>query len=419
MIELLLVVIIALICLAIYGATYYILKVKANATDGCPICPDCNVSCPEMPVCPECHQCPEHQCPEIPEFGFRANLSNFKKLFNSINNVSQLTIGQYCTNADSIKASLDEKITQITNLEDLDCKDILSILKSSTLIQNEVDQYELSEEQKKENEIITYTFEIAEILISPENCREDGKPNKEKVVNLLKNIIDAFCYDDYEEAADQTGEDYDSAEQESTEQESTEQGSSEEDSGQQDGDLITNLPSESIEYLSNTSVNRFCVPDEVQDCPDVEGDSGVSRGGICYYKADTSCSDINSKEECHIDVATYEEDPENNQKPTGKYYINDNGEKVYCRWRDESLSEEGASSSSGKCEDAGMCLDDRKLIDEIRENGFEDTLDDCNTLCQMCNNRYGSTSSGCISICAHCQDSDYWNANVMALSQST
>ena len=101
-----------------------------------------------------------------------------------------------------------------------------------------------------------------------------------------------------------------------------------------------------------------------------------------------------------------------------KVIINDNGERVYCRWRDESNGE-GGDTSSGKCEDAGMCLDDRKLIDEIRENGFEDTKDDCNTLCQMCNNRYGSTSSGCISICAHCQDSDYWNQNVMALSQST
>ena len=47
MIEILLVIIIALICLAIYGTTYYFLKVKANSTQDCPICPDCNVSCPE------------------------------------------------------------------------------------------------------------------------------------------------------------------------------------------------------------------------------------------------------------------------------------------------------------------------------------------------------------------------------------
>ena len=413
MIELLLVVIIALICLAIYGATYYILKVKANATDGCPICPDCNVSCPEN-VCPECQQCPERQeCPEIQEFGFKADLSDLKKLFNSIKHVNQLTIEKYCTSADSIKAALDEKLVEMPILDDLDCKNVLNLLKSEVLIKNESEQYELSEEQQRENKIIIHTFEIAELLISREDCETDGKTNKVKVVNFIKSIIDAFCYDDYEEAADQTEEDYDSADQ----ADQADQGSSEQDSGQQYQSLLDNLPSESIEYLSNTSVNRFCMPDEVQDCPDVEGDSGASRGGICYYKADTSCSDI-SKEECHIDVATYEEDPENNQKPTGKYYINDNGERVYCRWRDESNGE-GGDTSSGKCEDAGMCLDDRKLIDEIRENGFENTKDDCNRLCQMCNNLYGSTSSGCISICALCQDSDYWNENMASLSQST
>jgi len=417
MIELLLVVIIALICLAIYGTTYYFLKVKANTTDGCPICPDCNVSCPEMPVCPECKQCPEHKCPEckqcpehkcpeIQEFGFRNNLSNLKKLFNSINNVSKLTIEKYCTNADSIKTSLDEKITRITILEDLDCKNILSIFKSEVLIQNDVDQYELSEEQIKENEIITYTFEIAEILISPENCREDGKTNKVKVVNFLKNIIDGFCYDDYDESVDQTGEDHATIVDDSVEQDDGSSGA-EPDlavAGQQDGDTIENVPSTGDEYLSNNSVNIFCRHDENQDCPPSEaGGLGYSRGGICYYQEVNAgtCSNIDKKEECHIDVATYEEDPENNQKPTGKYVKNDNGQNVYCRWRDESTVGDPESTNNGMCVDAGICLDEKKLIGELRENGSDDTINDCD-LCEICQGR-GVRTDACNLACSKCQ----------------
>tara|TARA_B100000073_G_C23743567_1_gene574467 strand:- start:2822 stop:4036 length:1215 start_codon:yes stop_codon:yes gene_type:complete len=395
MIELLLVIIIALICLAIYGTTYYFLKVKVNSVQDCPICPDCNVSCPEN-VCPQCEKCPERQeCPEIQESGFKANLYDLKKLFNSIKHVNQLTIEKYCTSADSIKAALDEKLVQITILDDLDCKNVLNLLKSEILIKNESEQYELSEEQQRENKIINHTFEIAELLINPENCQEYGKTNKVKVVNLLKNIIDAFCYDDYEESADQTGEESETIED--TNQEDTNQ----EDTNQED----TAQEGSNNEYLSTNSAKQFCIPDENQDCPIHENHGeGISRGGICYYREANfnSCSNIASKDECHIDVSTYAEDPDFNQKPIGKYVVNDDGQNVYCVWKDESNSNDPASSNNGKCEAAGMCQDDKKLLEQLREGGFEDTQEDCENYCAYCNSVLGPSNSSCISACAKC-----------------
>ena len=395
MIELLLVIIIALICLAIYGTTYYFLKVKVNSTQDCPICPDCNVSCPEN-VCPQCEKCPERQeCPEIQESSFKANLSDLKKLFNSIKHVNQLTIEKYCTSADSIKAALDEKLVQITILDDLDCKNVLNLLKSEILIKNESEQYELSEEQQRENKIINHTFEIAELLINPENCQEDGKTNKVKVVNLLKNIIDAFCYDDYEESADQTGEDSETIE-DTSQEDTTQEDTTQEDTAQEGSNN---------EYLSTNSAKQFCIPDENQDCPIHENyGEGISRGGICYYREANfnSCSNIASKDECHIDVSTYAEDPDFNQKPIGKYVVNDDGQNVYCVWKDESNSNDSASSNNGKCEAAGMCLDDQNLLEKLREGGFEDTQEDCDNYCAYCNSVLGPSNSSCISACARC-----------------
>jgi len=405
MIELLLVIIIALICLAIYGTTYYFLKVKVNSTQDCPICPDCNVSCPEN-VCPQCEKCPERQeCPEIQESSFKANLSDLKKLFNSIKHVNQLTIEKYCTSADSIKAALDEKLVQITILDDLDCKNVLNLLKSEILIKNESEQYELSEEQQRENKIINHTFEIAELLINPENCQEDGKTNKVKVVNLLKNIIDAFCYDDYEESADQTGEDSetieDTSQEDTTQEDTTQEDTTQEDTTQED----TAQEGSNNEYLSTNSAKQFCIPDENQDCPIHENyGEGISRGGICYYREANfnSCSNIASKDECHIDVSTYAEDPDFNQKPIGKYVVNDDGQNVYCVWKDESNSNDSASSNNGKCEAAGMCLDDQNLLEKLREGGFEDTQEDCDNYCAYCNSVLGPSNSSCISACARC-----------------
>ena len=396
MIEILLVIIIALICLAIYGTTYYFLKVKANSTQDCPICPDCNVSCPEN-VCPECQQCPERQeCPEIQEFGFKADLSDLKKLFNSIKHVNQLTIEKYCTSADSIKAALDEKLVEMPILDDLDCKNVLNLLKSEVLIKNESEQYELSEEQQRENKIIIHTFEIAELLISREDCETDGKTNKVKVVNFIKSIIDAFCYDDYEESVDETGEEPEAIEEPEP---------SPEPESEQEPEPAPAPEGSNNEYLSTNSAKQFCIPDENQDCPIHENHGeGISRGGICYYREANfnSCSNIASKDECHIDVSTYAEDPDFNQKPIGKYVVNDDGQNVYCVWKDESNSNDSASSNNGKCEAAGMCTDEQDLLEKAQEGGWEDTKEDCDNYCAYCNSVLGPSNSSCISACAKC-----------------
>ena len=145
--------------------------------------------------------------------------------------------------------------------------------------------------------------------------------------------------------------------------------------------------------------------DENQDCPihETHGE-GISRGGICYYREANfnSCSNIASKDECHIDVSTYAEDPDFNQKPIGKYVVNDDGQNVYCVWKDESNSNDSASSNNGKCEAAGMCLDDQNLLEKLREGGLEDTQEDCDNYCAYCNSVLGPSNSSCISACAKC-----------------
>ena len=120
MIEVLLVIIIALICLAIYGYTYYTLNLKKKYEERscpvseCPKCPDCNVECPQIPVCPECKTCVEcpksdtcPECPECPEYP-ESHDSNGK---------DTLMLGFKLKTKSSTVKELIHKINQVNNLQ--------------------------------------------------------------------------------------------------------------------------------------------------------------------------------------------------------------------------------------------------------------------------------------------------------------
>lgn len=218
MIEFLLVVIIALICLAIYGYTYHILrKTDQSCPDlpacpefpeipKCPTCPECNVNCPSIPVCPECKTCADTEIGNDDGkslmLGFKLNTksSTVKKLIRKINKVNELATQAFCLNKKTIKDHIKEQLDKEEEFFDMPCDLFLDKLK--TEISNDVTS-DMSISDELQIQISKTIIEIAELIIPDEICREDNTPSRTKLKRLLYEIIDAFCdrfeHDEYDD----------------------------------------------------------------------------------------------------------------------------------------------------------------------------------------------------------------------------
>lgn len=203
MIELLLIFIIVLICVAIYGYTYYIFYVRKEPKNHI-------VSCPSLPDIPQCPACPEiPSCPEFPKIpkcnnkkknpnelvlGFKLNSDSItiKNLIKKINRLNRIATQSYCLNQESIKRFFDTLLNKDNSLYDLPCHVFLSKLKEE--IQKEFDSDSVISDVLEFN-ITSQIIDIAEMLVPTEIC-DDNTPNKTKIRVLIYDIIDAFCEQD-------------------------------------------------------------------------------------------------------------------------------------------------------------------------------------------------------------------------------
>jgi len=201
MIELLLLFIIVLICVAIYGYTYYIFNIRKEPKNHIVSCP----SLPNIPACPE-FTCPEFACPEFPKcnqknkdsneliLGFKLNSDSItiKHLIRKINRLNRIATQSYCLNQESIKNFFDKLLDKDTLFYDLPCHVFLSKLKEE--IQNEFDSDSLISDVLEFN-VTSQIIDIAEMLVPAEIC-ENNTPNKTRIRVLIYDIIDAFCEQD-------------------------------------------------------------------------------------------------------------------------------------------------------------------------------------------------------------------------------
>ena len=203
MIELLLLFIIVLICVAICGYTYYLFYIRKEPKNHI-------VSCPSLPDIPQCPSCPEiPACPEFPKIpkcnnkvkdpnelvvGFKLNTNNItiKNLIKKINRLNRLATQSYCLNQESIKRFFDKLLNKDELTYDLPCDVFLSKLKEE--IAKEFDSDSLISDVL-EFDLTSQIIDIAEMLVPTEIC-DNNTPNKTKIRILVYDIIDAFCEQD-------------------------------------------------------------------------------------------------------------------------------------------------------------------------------------------------------------------------------
>jgi len=203
MIELLLLFIIVLICVAICGYTYYLFYIRKEPKNHI-------VSCPSLPDIPQCPSCPEiPACPEFPKIpkcnnkvkdpnelvvGFKLNTNNItiKNLIKKINRLNRLATQSYCLNQESIKRFFDKLLNKDELTYDLPCDVFLSKLKEE--IAKEFDSDSLMSDVL-EFDVTSQIIDIAEMLVPTEIC-DNNTPNKTKIRILVYDIIDAFCEQD-------------------------------------------------------------------------------------------------------------------------------------------------------------------------------------------------------------------------------
>jgi len=203
MIELLLLFIIVLICVAICGYTYYLFYIRKEPKNHI-------VSCPSLPDIPQCPSCPEiPACPEFPKIpkcnnkvkdpnelvvGFKLNTNNvtIKNLIKKINRLNRLATQSYCLNQESIKRFFDKLLNKDKLTYDLPCDIFLSKLKEE--IQKEFDTDSVMSDVL-EFDVTSQIIDIAEMLVPMEIC-DNNTPNKTKIRILIYDIVDAFCEQD-------------------------------------------------------------------------------------------------------------------------------------------------------------------------------------------------------------------------------
>lgn len=221
MLELLVVILIAVICIGIYGYTYYIYKygspIKAKSTipkiPSCPKCPDCFVKCPicpekKCPKCPECGKTPPMDCPKCPEqipcekqnilgLKFSSKLKHkdikiqFSKLVEKFNKVEAILISNdLCTSKDKV---IDVFINQLDSasekLYELPCDEFFKAFKEE--IHNE---FPVTNDSKN-IELAELYIDIIDIISGPnqEFVCVNNKINKTKLRQLFENIIGSLC----------------------------------------------------------------------------------------------------------------------------------------------------------------------------------------------------------------------------------
>lgn len=210
MIELLLVIIIALLCLAIYGYTYYILKIRQGGDNGGPshapasppkcfkcqlreeseneVCAKCNGKCEPMPVCPKCQE-----CPLMVGFKVLNPTSTVKDLIIKVNEMNEVATQAFCVNKTLLKNTIKKNIQEMKekdpNFENTPCGPFVTKLKSE--FAKQINQSSGVNEELQA-EILTKVAEMLDIVAPKEICT-DGKLDLAKTERVMYDIIDAFC----------------------------------------------------------------------------------------------------------------------------------------------------------------------------------------------------------------------------------
>ena len=213
MIELLLVIIIALLCLAIYGYTYYILKIRQGAADRVvgrdahslppppkcfkcqlrkeaenEVCAKCNGKCEPMPVCPKCQE-----CPLMVGFKVLNPTSTVKDLIIKVNEMNEVATQAFCVNKTLLKNTIKKNIQEMKekdpNFENTPCGPFVKKIKSE--FAKQINQSSGVNEELQA-EILTKVAEMLDIVAPKEICTDD-KLDLVKIERVMYDIIDAFC----------------------------------------------------------------------------------------------------------------------------------------------------------------------------------------------------------------------------------
>ena len=208
MIEFLLVVIIALLCLAIYGYTYYIVKIKPDLivpkntplhTAKClkcelrkeaenEVCTKCSAKCEPMPVCPKCQE-----CPLMVGFKVLNPSSTVKDLIIKVNEINEVATQAFCVNKTLMKNSINKNIQEMkkknVNIEKTPCDLFVKKLKSE--LAKQINQNSGVNEELQA-EILTKITEMLDVIAPKELCTNNTLDLK-KIENVMYDIIDAFC----------------------------------------------------------------------------------------------------------------------------------------------------------------------------------------------------------------------------------
>ena len=209
MLDWLLLVINIFLCFAILGYVYYLFKIKHTHThshdNAHSMAPQdmyyddhTNHNHTESLECtkkPESTPAPEKckECPLILGFKVETQSQALKKIIQKVNEMNSIVSQSFCINKNLLKVkitseldNLYEKHPELTNVS---CTELSRILKNEIMKQNQSTTF-IKEEMQIE--ILLKMIDILQIIIPDEVC-VNNKLEKTKVLQIMSDIIDAFC----------------------------------------------------------------------------------------------------------------------------------------------------------------------------------------------------------------------------------
>lgn len=133
------------------------------------------------------------ECPLILGFKIETQSQAIKKIIHKVNEMNSIVSQSFCINKNLLKlkitSELDNLYKKKPELANVSCAELSRIIKNEIMKQNQPTTF-IKEEMQIE--ILLKMIDILEIIIPDEVC-VNNKLEKTKVLQIMSDIIDAFC----------------------------------------------------------------------------------------------------------------------------------------------------------------------------------------------------------------------------------